>query len=153
MKQCSRCNNEHEKKGAYCSRTCANSRQWSEETNAKRSVSMLAKNTAWQALLPEKAAESVEKCKKTKLNRYLATSFDQLGSENRRRRVFEEQGFACNKCKRNMWEGFAIPLELEHRDADKKNNTRGNLEGLCPNCHALTPTWRRGANRPNNKIK
>jgi hypothetical protein len=113
---------------------------------------MLSKELVWQALTPEKAAESVKKCKKTKLEKYLATAFDQLGPTNRRRRVFEEQSYACNRCKRSIWEDCPIPLELEHRDADKKNNTRDNLEGLCPNCHALTPTWRRGANRPNNKI-
>ena len=129
MKQCPKCNAVHEKKGTYCSRVCANSRQWSSETNNKRSVSMLAKGTAWQALMPDKVLESVEKCKKTKLDKYLATPFDQLGSENRRRRVFEEQSFACNRCKRNTWEGFDIPLELEHKDANRKNNTRDNLEG------------------------
>jgi len=31
MKQCPKCGTEHEKPGTYCSRKCANSRQWTSE--------------------------------------------------------------------------------------------------------------------------
>jgi len=39
MKQCPKCNTEHNKPGTYCSRTCANSRVFSDATNQKRSES------------------------------------------------------------------------------------------------------------------
>jgi hypothetical protein len=40
------------------------------------------------------------------------------------------------------WEGGPIPLELDHVDGDRRNNDPSNLRLLCPNCHALTPTYR-----------
>jgi hypothetical protein len=36
----------------------------------------------------------------------------------------------------------AIPMELHHIDGDKYNNAIANLLLLCPNCHALTDTYR-----------
>ena len=51
----------------------------------------------------------------------------------------EEQ---CERCKLKEWQGVRIPLELHHKDGNKKNNNLSNLEILCPNCHALTDTYR-----------
>jgi len=34
------------------------------------------------------------------------------------------------------------PLEIDHIDGDAYNNSPENLIVLCPNCHALTPTYR-----------
>src|SRR5579862_6565739 len=39
-----------------------------------------------------------------------------------------------------------VPIEVEHIDGDWQNNHLSNLTLLCPNCHALTPTFR-GLNR------
>jgi len=33
---------------------------------------------------------------------------------------------------------------MSHKMTNRKDNTRENLQLLCPNCHAQTPTWRRG---------
>ena len=38
-----------------------------------------------------------------------------------------------------------IPLEIEHKDGNYKNNKEENLLLLCPNCHSLTSTYK-GAN-------
>jgi 5-methylcytosine-specific restriction endonuclease McrA len=70
------------------------------------------------------------------------TPFDKLGKEKRRQRVFTEQNFCCNKCKLDKWLGQPIHLELEHIDGDNTNNSRTNLEGLCPNCHSQTLTYK-----------
>ena len=48
----------------------------------------------------------------------------------------------CENCRLNSWLGKEIPLELDHIDGNKHNNTLENLRILCPNCHALTPTYR-----------
>ena len=48
----------------------------------------------------------------------------------------------CNKCGGSHWMGQDIPLELEHKDGNHHNNSLDNLELLCPNCHAQTPTYR-----------
>jgi hypothetical protein len=48
----------------------------------------------------------------------------------------------CSGCGLDQWLGAPIPLELDHIDGDIENNSIGNLRLLCPNCHALTPTYR-----------
>ena len=48
----------------------------------------------------------------------------------------------CSNCGRSTWQGKPIPLELDHRDGDHRNNKLPNLRLLCPNCHALTPNYR-----------
>lgn len=59
-----------------------------------------------------------------------------------RKRLYLEQEGRCNNCCRYEWQDKEIPLELEHKDGNHHNNSRENIEMLCPNCHALTPTWR-----------
>jgi hypothetical protein len=48
----------------------------------------------------------------------------------------------CEACDLTRWRGRPIPLELDHIDGDRTNNELQNLRLLCPNCHALTPTYR-----------
>lgn len=48
----------------------------------------------------------------------------------------------CSSCDLTRWQGEPIPLELDHVDGDRTNNSLENLRLLCPNCHALTPTYR-----------
>lgn len=52
---------------------------------------------------------------------------------------FEKKCYCCNN---TDWLGVPIPLELEHRNGDRFDNRIENLTLLCPNCHALTPTYR-----------
>ena len=53
--------------------------------------------------------------------------------------IFEPE---CATCGNATWQGNAIPLELEHKNGNRNDNRLENLELLCPNCHALTPTYR-----------
>ena len=39
MKNCPKCNIEHEKTGKFCSRKCANSRVWTKDDKDKKSKS------------------------------------------------------------------------------------------------------------------
>jgi len=48
----------------------------------------------------------------------------------------------CSNCGGTEWMGGSIPLELDHVDGDKTNNQLENLRLICPNCHALSPTYR-----------
>jgi len=66
------------------------------------------------------------------------------GRGNHKAVLIQERGYRCETCELSEWMNNPIPLELEHKDADVKNNTRENLLLLCCNCHALTPTWKRG---------
>lgn len=48
----------------------------------------------------------------------------------------------CSRCNLSEWQGVPIPLELDHIDGEHHNNELENLRLLCPNCHALTDTYR-----------
>lgn len=48
----------------------------------------------------------------------------------------------CKDCPiADSWLGKAIRLQINHKDANRKNNTPENVEFLCPNCHSQTETW------------
>ncbi len=44
----------------------------------------------------------------------------------------------CERCRNRTWLNGPIPLELHHENGDSHDNRLGNLQLLCPNCHALT---------------
>ena len=60
-----------------------------------------------------------------------------------RRFLIRKRGRRCEECGLKEWNGKKIILEVEHKDGNKHNNNEKNLKLLCPNCHSLTPTWRR----------
>lgn len=51
---------------------------------------------------------------------------------------------SCQKCGWNKINEFTgkVPLELHHKDGNRKNNVYNNLDTLCPNCHSLTRNFR-----------
>lgn len=59
-----------------------------------------------------------------------------------RGRLIKERGYRCESCSIGTWMGEHIVLEIHHIDGDTKNNCRGNLKLLCPNCHSQTPNYR-----------
>jgi len=68
--------------------------------------------------------------------------------------LIEEYGEKCMKCNWNEVNQVTkkVPIELEHKDGNSKNNHLDNLELLCPNCHSLTSTYK-GLNRGNGRNK
>lgn len=58
--------------------------------------------------------------------------------------LLEQHNYACSKCtwsEINLTTG-KVPLDINHIDGDGNNHVPSNLEVLCPNCHALTSTYK-----------
>lgn len=64
-------------------------------------------------------------------------------SKDLKRRLFKARlkEKRCEHCSNVEWMGKEIPLHLDHVNGIRSDNRLGNLRVLCPNCHALTPTW------------
>lgn len=50
-------------------------------------------------------------------------------------------GYKCSECGISTYNDKPLTLHLEHKDGNAINNSKENLCLLCPNCHALTPTY------------
>jgi len=74
-------------------------------------------------------------------------------SDTVRRYLMQVGGEQCSACgwnKRNPVTG-KVPLDIDHINGNYADHSPGNLCLLCPNCHALTPTYKalnRGNGRP-----
>lgn len=80
---------------------------------------------------------------KLSFQEYLDTSID-IQSNKVRLKLLEEsiKPHKCENCGLEEWMGQPIPLELHHIDGDKTHNELSNYQLLCPNCHALTNSYR-----------
>lgn len=81
-------------------------------------------------------------CRDNNRNRdYVRKPIEELKSWPKvRARIFEERGRVCELC---GWEELntfhnIVPVQIDHIDGDKSNNSRENLRIVCPNCHSLT---------------
>jgi 5-methylcytosine-specific restriction endonuclease McrA len=65
-------------------------------------------------------------------------------SNKLRRKLLREglKDYKCESCGNTQWLDRDIPLEVHHKNGDKNDNTLENLQLLCPNCHAMTDTYR-----------
>lgn len=66
--------------------------------------------------------------------------------------LIEKNNKQCQLCGWNELNIFTnkIPLEVHHIDGNYLNNNEENLQILCPNCHALTNTYK-SANKKGRK--
>ena len=133
----------------FCSLSCRNSREFSAEAKLKKSIKS---RKAWEDGRMDvvdfnevnNRAHKIEKCKSTWNKKYLKErekgklhSWDTL-----RKYHFIIQNNTCEVCGTREWNGDSVPLELHHLDGDGANNSDGNLQVLCPNCHSQTDNFR-----------
>jgi Zn finger protein HypA/HybF involved in hydrogenase expression len=60
--------------------------------------------------------------------------------------------YECSNCKLSEWMNQPIPIEIDHINGTHTDNIIENLRFLCPNCHALTDTYK-GKNIKNKGVK
>ena len=162
IKICKKCGKEFkQQKGLinFCSLTCRNTKEVTEETKKKISEgvksSEIYKRENGKVLEERrKKAEEMKELKKNDLSGYkaikkakqaesfMSKDFNGLGIDARRLRVLYEQNYKCQNCGLSEWLGQELTLEIEHKNGNHQDNNRENLIALCPNCHSLTTTWR-----------
>lgn len=145
MKICPKCNIEHERKGTFCSRKCANSRTFSEESKQKKSNANKGK-VGWLrglTLNDARVKKIVENKKKKHEEKTKTADFNTLSENQKRKRILIEQDYRCSECGiEQMWNCKPLKFELDHISGIRKDNTRNNLRMVCPNCHSQTPTYK-----------
>jgi hypothetical protein len=77
------------------------------------------------------------------LEKYLNNEIS-ISSNKLKKRLLNEKllDATCSSCNLTEWLNKPIPLELDHINGNSSDNCLKNLRLLCPNCHALTPTYR-----------
>lgn len=149
----------------FCSRKCANSRDFSDE--AKKLKSSKNKNfylthTVKRKISPESRQSMLESLAKGRavskqvkkditlknIERYLEDG----GYESFKSYTFSKNSFkryilntrknVCNVCGLpDVWNGKRLVLQLDHIDGDAMNNKLDNIQLICPNCHSQTDTF------------
>ncbi len=146
--------------GRFCSEKC--SRGFASK--AKRGlinqrVSDLAKRNNWaknlagfgfkpgydprrHTVTPEQRQKSVVVAAQKRQQDLLVAPWDSLTRFMKRQRVILEQNHRCARCEVSDWQGTKLSLEYHHKDGNRLNDARENVEALCPNCHSQTDTFR-----------
>lgn len=136
------------RKNRFCSRACAasvNNRLRAPEQAAKPQKVAKAPLTREQRSEIQKKVQRQRSLERNTRELALWKS-GQLNPTSKvaRRLLIFDQGAKCSIC---GWEEVnphseTIPVEMEHMDGDCYNNLYTNVCFLCPNHHALTPTFR-----------
>lgn len=122
MKKCINCNKEISNRNKYCSTECQKDYEYKLYIERWKNGEENGLRGNYQLSMY--------------IKRYLLEKYDNRCSE-------------CGWSKLNPYTN-KIPLEIEHIDGNYLNNLENNLKVLCPNCHALTSTYK-GANLNNGR--
>ena len=145
------------KERKFCNSSCAAS--YNNKKKKKKDRHKLCKNCGVE--IPYQNTYCSSKCQmdfqyKTYIEKWKNGLIDGLSgyaiSKTIRKYLFEKHNSRCAQCgwgEVNRTTG-KVPLEVHHKDGDYTNNTEDNLILLCPNCHALTPTYK-AANMGNGR--
>lgn len=168
---CGTCEKEHDGSygsGRFCSNKCARAFSTLKnraEINKRVSMKMKGKRSGGKPfckgydprrgdrkLAGQKAKQSLQRNRLSYLASEHLIAWENLPRTGRYRRVFIEQQGKCKTCGFSEWLGIPLTLEIHHINGNKKDETRNNLVYLCPNCHSLTPNFRRYRTCPRSPI-
>lgn len=138
----------------YCSRSCA--AKINNKKRAKRGLPIKCHNCAKEYVTTK--GTSGKFCsnlcassyrKQATMQKWLEGDYTP-GPQALRKYLKELKPAQCEICSLSTWNNLPIPLEVDHKNGDHKNNQFVNLRFLCPNCHAQTPTYK-GKNKGNGR--
>jgi 5-methylcytosine-specific restriction endonuclease McrA len=139
------------KKGTinYCSLSCRNSRNFSDQIKEKKSCITKRKwlDGTYSLVDWDNVNNNVEKISKS-FGVWEKKSYDRLFNGEKlhiqtlRKLLIGDVDNCCELCNTSEWLGSPITLEVHHIDGDNKNNELTNLQILCPNCHSQTDNYR-----------
>lgn len=69
------------------------------------------------------------------------STYTNTGSLKRRMLKAGLLEYKCARCELSEWMGEKLVLQLDHANGNRRDNRRGNLRLLCPNCHSQTSTF------------
>lgn len=164
---CENCSNEHDGtygSGRFCNSICArgfSTKNKRQEINKKVSNKLKGKPLADDHPIKlkgghvftdeqrkrggRKGGKTKGKLMKEERDRLYNLSWDDFCEVYRRwikKYLYLERGRKCEDCKNIKWNDKRLTMELHHVDGDKNNNSRDNLQILCPNCHSQTNNWK-----------
>lgn len=145
---CPKCNKDfiptikNNYKTRFCSRSCANSRIFNEQTNKKKSNSSKKYFQSLSESERKKSTEAARKTLKKIIEDRYNLPFEELSIGMKRDKILEEQNYLCRECNIGQeWNKKSLTFHLDHIDGNRTDNSRMNLRMLCPNCHSQTETY------------
>ena len=147
MKICPKCQTNHYKPGIFCSRSCANSREWSEESKKKKSKALkefIQNNPSWHEKR-EKTNEARLQTLKTTLYSKNEKKFLEgkiITRNHIKKWLIKTCGEKCSICNLPpLWNGEFLSLQVDHINGINDDNRPDNVRLVCPNCHSQTDTF------------
>ena len=147
MKICPKCNSEHSKPGTFCSRSCANSREWTDIAKKQKSKSLkkfIQDNPSWHE---RRAATDEARLQTLRATLYAKNQEKFLEGKiatraNIKKWLIETCDEVCSICKLlPEWNGKFLSLQVDHINGINNDNRPENVRLVCPNCHSQTDTF------------
>lgn len=68
--------------------------------------------------------------------------WEEISAIRRYDRLLMEQDGKCLECGiPTEWNGKSLRFQIDHKSGVRTDNSRENVQLLCPNCHTQTPNW------------